>query len=105
VPHCVHDDMFSHFDRTVTCDRQTDGQTTETQGHSMFCTSSHMIMIGMGNGHDGRRIGINAKESLLGEGGCIAVVCEVVCYTEVRPGLSGKKMRWHFSEQSGQMDV
>jgi len=24
-------------------------------------------------------------------------VCEVVCYTEVRPGLSGKKMRWHFS--------
>jgi len=35
----------------------------------------------------------------LGEGGCIAAVCEVVCYTEVRPGLSGKKMRWHFSEQ------
>jgi len=29
----------------------------------------------------------------------IAAVCEVVCYTEVRPGLSGKKMRWHFSEQ------
>jgi len=26
-------------------------------------------------------------------------VCEVVCYMEVRPGLSGKKMRWHFSEQ------
>jgi len=22
-----------------------------------------------------------------------------VCHTEVRPGLSGKKMRWHFSEQ------
>ena len=35
----------------------------------------------------------------LGEGGCIAVVCEAVCNTEVRPGLSGKKMRWHFSEQ------
>ena len=35
----------------------------------------------------------------LGEGGCIAVVCKVVCYMEVRPGLSGKKMRWHFSEQ------
>ena len=26
-------------------------------------------------------------------------MCKVVCYTEVRPGLSGKKMRWHFSEQ------
>ena len=26
-------------------------------------------------------------------------VCEVVCYTEVRPGLSGNKIRWHFSEQ------
>jgi len=25
-------------------------------------------------------------------------VCKVVCYTEVRAGLSGKKMRWHFSE-------
>jgi len=24
----------------------------------------------------------------------IKFVCEVVCYTEVRPGLSGKKMRW-----------
>jgi len=36
---------------------------------------------------------------LLGEGGCIVVVCEVVCYTEMRPSLSGKKMRWHFSEQ------
>jgi len=35
----------------------------------------------------------------LGEGGCIAVVCEVVCYMEVRPGLSGNKMRWHFSQQ------
>jgi len=35
----------------------------------------------------------------LGEGGCIAAVCEVVCCTEVRPGPSGKKMRWHFSEQ------
>jgi len=35
----------------------------------------------------------------LGEEGCIAFVCEVVCYTEVRPGLSGKKMRWYFSEQ------
>jgi len=29
----------------------------------------------------------------------IAVVCEVVCYTEVRPSLSGKNMRWYFSEQ------
>jgi len=28
----------------------------------------------------------------LGDAGCIAVVCEVVCYTEVRPGLSGKKI-------------
>jgi len=36
---------------------------------------------------------------VVGEGGCIAVVCEVVCYTEIRPGLSGKQMRWHFSEQ------
>jgi len=35
----------------------------------------------------------------LGEGGCIAAVCEVVYYTEVRPGLSGKKMKWHFSKQ------
>jgi len=26
----------------------------------------------------------------LGEGGCIAVVCKVLCDTEVRPGLSGK---------------
>ena len=29
----------------------------------------------------------------------IAVVCEIVCYTEARPGLSGKKMRWQFSQQ------
>jgi len=36
---------------------------------------------------------------LIRRGGCIAVVCEVVCYTEVRPGLSGKKMKWHFSER------
>ena len=35
----------------------------------------------------------------LGEAGCITVVSEVVCYTEVRPGVSGKKLRWHFSEQ------
>jgi len=35
----------------------------------------------------------------LGEGGCIAVVCEVVCYMDTRPGLSRKKMRWHFSKQ------
>jgi len=27
----------------------------------------------------------------LGEAGCTAVVCEVVCYMEVRPGLPGKK--------------
>jgi len=37
--------------------------------------------------------------SSITRGGCIAVLCEVVCYMEVRPGLSGKKMRWHFSEQ------
>jgi len=41
----------------------------------------------------------NRDISLIRRGGCIAAVCEVVCYTEVRPGLSGKKMRWHFSEQ------
>jgi len=29
----------------------------------------------------------------------MAAVCEVVCYMEVRPNLSGKKMRWHFSER------
>jgi len=29
----------------------------------------------------------------------MAVVCKVLCYMEVIPGLSGKKMRWHFSEQ------
>ena len=29
----------------------------------------------------------------LGEGGYIAVVCKVVCYTEVRPGLSGRTRR------------
>ena len=28
----------------------------------------------------------------------LGVVCKVVCYTEVRPGLSVKKMRWHFSK-------
>jgi len=35
-------------------------------------------------------------------------VCEVVCYTEVRPGLSGKKMRCGTSasrDENGQMDV
>jgi len=30
---------------------------------------------------------------------CTAAVCEVVGCMEVRPGLSGKKMSWHFSEQ------
>ena len=35
----------------------------------------------------------------LGEGGCIEAVFKVVCCMEVRPGLSGKKMRWYFSEQ------
>ena len=35
----------------------------------------------------------NRDISLIRRGGCIAVVCKVVCYTEVRPGLSGKKMR------------
>ena len=39
------------------------------------------------------------KMVVIGEGGCIAVVCKVVCYKEVRPGLSGKKLRWHFSQQ------
>ena len=34
---------------------------------------------------------------LIRRGGCIAVVCDVVCYK--RPGLSGKKMKRHFSEQ------
>jgi len=29
----------------------------------------------------------------LGDGGCVAVVCKIVCYTEVRPGLSGKTRR------------
>jgi len=29
----------------------------------------------------------------LGEAGCTAVVCEVVCYMEVRPGLLGKTRR------------
>jgi len=33
------------------------------------------------------------------DGGRTAAVCDVVCYMEVRPGLSGKKTRWHFSEQ------
>ena len=43
----------------------------------------------------------------LGKGGCIAAVCEVVCYTEVRPGLSGKKMWWHLvsKDENDQMDV
>jgi len=35
----------------------------------------------------------------LGEGGCIAAACKVVCYTEARPGLLGKKISWHISEQ------
>jgi len=35
----------------------------------------------------------------LGEWGCTAVVCQVVCYMEVKPGLSGKKTKWHFSKQ------
>jgi len=39
----------------------------------------------------------------LGEGGCIAVVCKVVYYTEVRPGLSGKKMRWHLQRAEMRM--
>ena len=42
----------------------------------------------------------NRDISLIRRGSCIAAVCEVVCYMEVRPGLSGKKMRWHFSEQN-----
>jgi len=41
----------------------------------------------------------NRDISLIRRGGCIAVVCKVVCYTEARPGLPGNKMRWHFSEQ------
>jgi len=41
----------------------------------------------------------NSDISLIRSEGCIAVLCEIVCYMEARPGLSGKKMRWHFSEQ------
>jgi len=42
-----------------------------------------------------------------GEGGCIAVACEVVCYTEVRPGLSGRKWGGTSAsrDENGQMDV
>jgi len=27
---CLHDDIFSHFDRTPTCGRQMDGETDRT---------------------------------------------------------------------------
>jgi len=30
VKHCLRDRIFSHFDRTPTCDRQTDGHTMMT---------------------------------------------------------------------------
>jgi len=50
------------------------------------------------------RIGWNKFRQLVplltsGDKQCIAAVCKVVCYMEVRPGPSGKKMRWHFSVQ------
>jgi len=35
----------------------------------------------------------------LGEAGCVAAVCEVVCYMEVGPGLWETKVRWRFGEQ------
>jgi len=35
----------------------------------------------------------------LSEEGCTVVVCEAAFCMEVRPGLLGKKMWWHFSEQ------
>jgi len=41
----------------------------------------------------------NKDISLIRRWRLIAAVCEVVCYTEARPGLSGKKMTWYFSEQ------
>ena len=41
----------------------------------------------------------NRVISLLRRGRLYSSALQVVCYTEVRPGLSGKKMRWHFSEQ------
>jgi len=41
----------------------------------------------------------NRDISLIRRGRLYSSCVQVVCYTEVRPGLSGKKMRWHFSEQ------
>ena len=41
----------------------------------------------------------NRDISLIRRGRLYSSCCEVLCYMEVRPGLSGKKMRWHFSEQ------
>jgi len=59
-------------------------------------TESELDEINSGSWYHCLPIGIYHR---LGEGGCIAVACEVVCYMEVRPGLSGKKTRRHFSEQ------
>jgi len=33
---------------------------------------------------------------------CTAVMCEVVCCMEVKPGLEEKKLRWHISGQRWQ---
>jgi len=41
----------------------------------------------------------NRDISLIRRGRLYSSCVEVVCYTELRPGLSGKQMRWHFSEQ------
>ena len=41
----------------------------------------------------------NKDISLSEQKGCTVAVCKVVCCTEVRLGLQGKKMRWHFSGQ------
>jgi len=35
MQHCLHDDIFSHFDRTQLV---KEGQT-DRQGHSIYCTS------------------------------------------------------------------
>jgi len=43
----------------------------------------------------------------LGEGGCTAVVCKVVCYTEVRPACQERKRGGSSAgrDENGQMDV
>jgi len=40
-----------------------------------------------------------SRDISLIEGDCTAVVCEVVCCMEVRQGLYGKKIKWHFTRQ------